>query len=175
NFAVDLAGWQIKDQVGAIKTYPWPENSPLKAKGFLVVNRTQSKIVLQNNGDGLTLVNPQGVVADQITYPASPANQSYNRANNGWVWSRILTPGQPNEIDKVSAAVQQKIAQKNQTAALSTTTTQTSLGTTALSAQINQFTPSINWLSRIFTFLLGLAIAAASAAVVVFLRKKQIK
>lgn len=173
NFEVDMAGWQIKDQVGAIKTYTWPENSVIEAKGFLTVSREQSKIVLQNNSDGLTLINPQGTTVDQIAYSASPANQSYNRTSNGWTWSRVLTPGQPNEIDKVNTAVQQKITQKNQTATSSTTTAQASLGTTPLSAQINQFSPSTNKLPKIFTFLLGLAIAIVSATIVMFLRKRQ--
>ena len=173
DFEVDLAGWQIKDQIGAIKTYAWPANSFIKARGFLTVSRAQSKIVLQNNGDGLTLINPQGTMADQITYPASPANQSYNRVSSGWTWSRVLTPGQPNEIDKVSAAVQQKIAQKKSaTTSAATAISSNSLATLPLTAQVNQFSPSNNKLSRIFTFLLAIAVAATSAIVVMFLRKR---
>lgn len=177
NFVVDLTGWQIKDQVGAIKTYTWPANSPIKAKGFLIVSRAQSKIVLQNNGDGLTLVNPQGIIADQITYPASPANQSYNHTSGGWIWSRLLTPGNPNEIDKINTAVQQKIAQKKPATVLATSATPSNFSTPLealpLTAQINQFSPHTNKLSRIFTFFLGLVIAVTSATVVMFLRKKQ--
>lgn len=172
DFAVDLAGWQIRDQVGAIKTYTWPENSLIKAKGFLVISRPESKIVLQNNGDGLTLLNPQGTIADQVAYPAAPANQSYNRASGGWAWSRILTPSQANQIDKASAAAQQKIAQKKSAASSTATTTQTLIGATPLAAQINQFSPTGPW-PRIFSFLLAIAIAAASAMVVLFLKKKQ--
>lgn len=95
---VNLAGWQIKDLVGATKKYTFPRESIIPAKGFLVITRPQSKISLQNGGDTLELISPDGAVRDRIQYESASIGQSFNRTEKGWFWSAALTPGKNNII-----------------------------------------------------------------------------
>ena len=105
NFEVDLSGWQIKDAAGGIKTYNL--NAKIIAYGYLVFLRPETKITLNNDGDGLTLLNPKGEIVDSITFDKAPLNQSYNKTSSGWIWNSNLTPGEKNIITtKQTSSVQ---------------------------------------------------------------------
>ena len=41
NFEVIISGWQIKDKIGATKTYTFPENTKIEANGFLILKRIE--------------------------------------------------------------------------------------------------------------------------------------
>ena len=58
NFDVDLSGWQLQDTAGTITTYTIPQNTKILADGFLVFKRPDTKIMLNNDGDGLNLLTP---------------------------------------------------------------------------------------------------------------------
>jgi len=181
NFTVNLAGWRVKDTVGAAKTHTLPQDSQIAANGFLLIPRTKSKITLQNNGDGLELYNPNGDLADQVIFPSAPNNQSYNRGPNpvrgeasnganGWVWSSVLTPGAVNQIPPNPKQTNSAAIAK-QGAISSTSSPDNAPSDIVLAgAQIGRFAPRT---SRFLTFALAVAIAIASALVVLFLRKKQ--
>ena len=98
DFDVDLSGWKITDSVGATKTFVFPGKTTIGALGFLVVSRPETKITLNNEGDSLKLAKPNDVSADEITYGKAPNNQSYNVTENGWSWSKTLTPNAENAI-----------------------------------------------------------------------------
>lgn len=98
NFEVNLSGWQIQDIRGKTKTYIFPEGTKISPQSFLVLSRKTSKITLNNNGDGLNLVLPNGEIRDQVSYEKAPTGKSYNRTDAGWTWSDTLTPGSENII-----------------------------------------------------------------------------
>ena len=166
DFAVNLAGWQIKDVVGATKTYTLPNNSQIPANGFLLIPRTDSKITLQNNGDGLGLFNPKSEMVDQVAYSSAPNNQSYSHSPNGWVWGSILTPGAVNKASENYKQTSPIITEQTATAASQAAM---SNNIASAAAQINNFAPRT---SHLLTFVLGLIIALISAIIVFFLRKK---
>lgn len=172
DFAVNLAGWQIKDTVGVVKTYTMPNNSQIPANGFLLIPRQESKITLQNNGDGLELLNPQSEIADQVAYSSSSNNQSYNRKPNvpnrtdGWAWSKVLTPGAVNKLSENPKQINPPITEQTATAASQAAT---SNNIASAVAQINRFAPKS---SRFLTFILGITIALISAIIVFFLKKQ---
>ena len=169
NFAVDLAKWRLKDTIGATKTYTFPEKSVAPANGFLVVYRTESKIALQNSGDGLELFNPEEKLADKVEFPKSPNNQSYNRVLSAWQWSKILTPGLPNQISAAN-----KLSEQNKSIAsnLSTASDSRLLANIALNANKKSgITP--RW-PTIFSFIIGLTVAAASTAGALYFKKGQV-
>ncbi len=168
NFSVDLSGWKIKDRVGAIKACALPPETTIAANGFLVLPRTQTKIVLQNNGDGLELFDPQGELIDKVDYPSAPNNQSYGRTNNGWSWSITLTPGTANIVSKNTFATTKK---EGATKSPDKTASSTADGIPA-AAQIGGFMPNQSKQSRILSFIAAIAVALASAITVFFLRKK---
>ncbi len=98
NFEVDFANWQIVDTIGTTKTYTFPEDTLIKSKGYLVLHRPVAKITLNNGGDGLKLIQPDGEIADFVEYGKAPREESYNLAESGWAWSNALTPGSANII-----------------------------------------------------------------------------
>lgn len=96
---VDLSGWKITDTVGRITTYTFPQGSKISPRGFLVLSRPTTKITLNNDGDGISLIQPNGKILETIIYPKAPQGQSYSRTKeNDWVWSTTLTPGGINII-----------------------------------------------------------------------------
>lgn len=98
NFEVDLSEWKIKDTNGKITTYVLPEKTKISPEGFLVLSRPITKITLNNNGDGLNLIQPNGNIIDSVNYEKAPQNQSYNKTPSGWIWNAVLTPEKANNI-----------------------------------------------------------------------------
>jgi len=98
NFAVDLAGWKIKDKIGATKTYIFPENTKISANRFLVLTRPQSKISLNNTGDGVELLNPSGQIIDSVDFEKAKQGQSLSRTASTWQWTATPTPEKENII-----------------------------------------------------------------------------
>ena len=100
NFEVDLSDWQISDTVGKITTLTFPAGTKITPNGFLVLSRPDTKITLNNDGDGLNLIQPDGKIIDSVTYEKAPRVQSYNRIDSQLTWSTVLTPGKANIIPK---------------------------------------------------------------------------
>lgn len=97
-FEVDLSDWKIEDIVGKTTTYIFPKGTKIKPLGFLVLSRPVSKITLNNDGDGLNLIQPDGKIVDSVKYEKAPSGQSYNRIGSEWSWQPILTSDSTNII-----------------------------------------------------------------------------
>lgn len=112
DFGVDISFWQLKDTAGSVKTYTFPADSQIKAKGFLLLPRPTTKITLNNDADGIELFNPAGNVTDFIQYSGSKNAQTYNRTDQGeWFWSANITPGSENNL---ASFQEQKESKENQ-------------------------------------------------------------
>ncbi len=98
NFAADLSGWKIADTAGGTTTYIFPQATEISPQEFLVLSRPTTKITLNNDGDGVSLIQPDGEIVETVNYPQAPREQSYSRTENKWVWSAFLTPGSPNIV-----------------------------------------------------------------------------
>jgi competence ComEA-like helix-hairpin-helix protein len=98
NFDVDLSGWKIKDIMGTVTTFIIPQSTKISANGFLTFKRLDTKIMLNNDSDGLGFYNPNEKIIDTISYAKAPLGQSYNKINSGWAWSLTLTPDKINII-----------------------------------------------------------------------------
>jgi hypothetical protein len=104
NFDVDLSGWKIQDTAGTITTFTIPKHLPdgrqanISAGGFLVFKRPDTKIMLNNDEDGLNILTPDNQLIDSAEYTKAPLGQSYNKTNSGWQWSATLTPESKNII-----------------------------------------------------------------------------
>ena len=98
NFEVNLSGWRIKDLLGKTNLYAFPESATISPWGFLVVSRPTAKITLNNDADGLQLIQPDDMVIDEVNYEKAPREESFNRTESGWIWSATLTQGSVNII-----------------------------------------------------------------------------
>jgi competence ComEA-like helix-hairpin-helix protein len=105
NFDADLSGWQLQDRAGTITTYTIPAITKILANGFLVFKRPDTKIMLNNDGDGVNLLTPDGKIVDSLGFVNAPLGQSYNKVNDDWAWSTTLTPAAKNIITAVKKAV----------------------------------------------------------------------
>jgi len=108
DFDVDLSGWTIKDTAGSAKTYTL--NAKIPANGYLVLLRPETKITLNNTGDGLNLINPNKKVIDSVDFGKAFLNQSYSKTSYIWAWNSNLTPGEKNiiSVKEASSAVKTK-------------------------------------------------------------------
>ena len=101
NFEVDLSGWKIKDLNGRTHCYSFPEKTKMPGQSFLVLKRPVTKITLNNDGDGLVLIQPNGQIIDSVSYEKAPLGKSYSRIENQWVWNEKNSPGKNNPSPKI--------------------------------------------------------------------------
>ena len=98
---VDLTNWRLEDASGQKYVF---KDEIIKKKDFLVLTYNKTKISLNNNGETLTLYSPQNEIAFKITYSGN-AKEGYSFARfaaNDWRWTKILTPGAPNQFSSDS-------------------------------------------------------------------------
>lgn len=110
NFEADLSGWKIQDAVGTITNFIFPAGAKILAQEYLILKRPDTKIMLNNAGDGLTLFSPDGKAVDSIEFKNAPLGFSYNKTASGWKWSQKLTPGLANVVLSSAPAAKTKIS-----------------------------------------------------------------
>ncbi len=163
DFEVDLSNWQIVDTIGKTTTYAFPIGTRILSQGFLVLSRPTTKITLNNTGDKLILLQPDGKIFDTVIYEKSPQSQSYNRVHTNWLWSSTLTPGSANIVTDNTADDKQ-----NNTATLKDT-----IKNEQLTASLSQIIARPK--SFLFIFLIALGISIFSAIIFFFLKDKILK
>ena len=91
----ELGGWKIDDSEGAGAPYSLPEGTSILPGEYLVI--TLPSALLNNSGDSLRLLRPDGTAADMASLPSTRADTSYNRASDGsWYVSDTPSPGAAN-------------------------------------------------------------------------------
>ncbi|MCS6844843.1 MAG: lamin tail domain-containing protein, partial [Caldilineales bacterium] len=109
DFPVDLGGWKLDDvDDSAQRTFFMPEGSPvftipagtvIAPRGFVVFYRSQTRIALNNEGDWVRLLRPDGTVVEAVEYPGSRKDQAHSKTvDGGTQWTRDYppSPGAPN-------------------------------------------------------------------------------
>ncbi len=98
---VDLSGYILDDITdGGTAPYTIPAGTIIPAQGFLLFYQSTTNIALNNAGDTVNLINPDGVtVIDTYTYSSSSYDVSYGREYDGgptWITFDSPTPGTTN-------------------------------------------------------------------------------
>lgn len=163
DFAIDLSGWSVKDTAGKITTYTFPAEIKILAKGFLVLKRPETKIILNNEGDGLNMFLPDGKTIDSVSYEKAPQNQSYNKTSSGWAWSEKLTPSASNIISQ-SAKTKETITPRPTPVEKQTVL---NLSNKKETAAVSAADVPKNWLP----FLISIPLAIVSASLIFLLKK----
>ena len=104
--AVDLSGWMLDDvDDGAAvspdgsRPYVLPPGTIVSARGFLTLFRSQSGVVLNNDGDWVRLLRPDGLVVEATTYATSDDDEAYSKTLDGgdqWTQDYPPSPGHTN-------------------------------------------------------------------------------
>ena len=108
---VDLSGWQLFDEGGIELGWPIPDDTVLEPGALLVVTaddgasadaQLSASFKLSSEGETLSLVDPQGALADEVEFPALELDTSYARLPDGtgsWVVSLSPTRAVTNVLD----------------------------------------------------------------------------
>ena len=96
---VDLTGWVIQDLKGSVKKYVI-NNLIIAAKGYAVLYRKQTGIVLNNDEDGVRLIQPDGnILYESNLYQNGDEGWAWARTSTGkWAWTTKITPKKANLI-----------------------------------------------------------------------------
>jgi len=97
NDSVSLEGWQLTD----LKThYMFPFDSVIQPSGYFVIERSTSKVTLNNSSDLVYLIDPKGVIINGVEYEKSKKDMSFSFdfETDKWHWTESPTPGTENEI-----------------------------------------------------------------------------
>lgn len=98
---VDISGYIIDDiTTGGTAAYTIPAGTTIPAHGFLVFYQSVTSIALNNAGDTVNYINPDGItVLDTYIYTSSADDISYGRETDGsptWTTFDTPTPGESN-------------------------------------------------------------------------------
>jgi hypothetical protein len=111
NRAVGLGGWQLADSSGA--SYELPLEITVPARGFATLYHAQLGFALNNGGDNLSLIRPDGAAVDLFSYPHSPGyDESWCRLPDGqshWSHNCIGTPNASNRERRPARPLEVKI------------------------------------------------------------------
>jgi endonuclease/exonuclease/phosphatase family metal-dependent hydrolase len=97
----DLSGYILDDLIGGgTNPYTIPDGTVISGYGFLVFYQGATGIGLNNDGDDVNLIQPDGsTVQDSYSYSSSADDLSYGRESDGsltWTTFDSPTPGETN-------------------------------------------------------------------------------
>ena len=94
---VNLGGWMIDDLLEKGSKIYIIEDEIIEAESYKIFDAACTKIALNNTGDEVNLLWPDGTVVDKIKYEKADEGLSYNLSNSGdWFWSSVITPEEEN-------------------------------------------------------------------------------
>lgn len=95
--SVSLSGWALQNSKGQKFVL---KNETISAQGYLVLRRSDTKLVLKNSDESLSLYNQAGKLLDASSFVGTaPEGKSYSRigATNNFVFADP-SPGAPNPV-----------------------------------------------------------------------------
>jgi hypothetical protein len=103
----DLSGWQLDDGPTGTSPHTLPAGTVIQPGGYLAFEQAATNVGLNDDGDTVRLLRPDGTTADEWAYqPAPAAGVSVARLPDGGAWRTdgIPTPGQPNQVSTQPSA-----------------------------------------------------------------------
>ncbi|MFZ2970570.1 MAG: lamin tail domain-containing protein [Minisyncoccia bacterium] len=96
----DLEGWSIEDKSGKTAVFIIPAKTIIKKGAYKEFYSDETKISLNNTGDGVILKNTLGtVISETPVCDAATEKASFSLdENNIWKWTKRPTPGRENII-----------------------------------------------------------------------------
>jgi len=102
--AVDLGGWFLDDGEGGSAPYPIPGGTVLQPGAFALFYGRQTGVVLDDEGDAVRLLGPDGAAVDDVAFGGLAPNASYSRDEGGaWHADWPPSPGAPNLPGQVAS------------------------------------------------------------------------
>ena len=95
-FDVALRGWKLASKNSGNKPYVF-SREVIPTNGLLIIMRTQSKLIFNNNSDTVRIIDPQDVVQESVHYENAPEGKSFAKIGSDWHWVTSSTPWKENE------------------------------------------------------------------------------
>lgn len=93
---VNLNQWTLDDvRNGGSSEYVMGERLILP-KSYLTLYKPETKLTLNDSGDEVYLIQPNGFELDHTIYDTAPRGASWSRFDDGWKWSATPTPNGKN-------------------------------------------------------------------------------
>ncbi|NJM08222.1 lamin tail domain-containing protein, partial [Candidatus Gracilibacteria bacterium] len=93
---IELGGWQLDDAEGGSSPIVLTADQRVAANNFLLIEL--SKALLNNDGDTLRLLAPDGTVVDEVVIDASRPDHSFSLIEGVWDDNAEPSPGNPNNM-----------------------------------------------------------------------------
>lgn len=116
---INLGNWRLDDNENGSKPFTLSDKTIIKAKGYLIIPRTESKISLDNRLDTVRLFNFEEEIQDEISYEKAKENLSFakttmiyeDKIETEWIWTPMITKGAANQkLYKLRGEVEEKNA-----------------------------------------------------------------
>jgi hypothetical protein len=107
---INIGGWSLDDALGSVGSsdpFTIPSGYALPPKGYLVLYGNETDILLNNNGDNVTLLNDQDIIVDVHSFSGSSDDTGCGRfpdGSNNWKDFLSPTPGFANRYPVDSLA-----------------------------------------------------------------------
>jgi len=101
NLKVDLGGCVLEDKKGSVKKYIIPNGTKINAGKYKAFYSDETKIVLNNSGDGVVFKNSENKIIDETKISSSALKEQafVLDENENWVWTLKPTPGRRNVVE----------------------------------------------------------------------------
>lgn len=100
---IDLYDWSLKDQKGSTEQYVIQDHTIIKSGQYIAYYNSTTKISLNDDGDGVSLLDPNNDEKYSTDYSESERGESYSKFDNSWQWTESLTPGNVNVFTETLA------------------------------------------------------------------------
>jgi len=92
---INLTGWGLSDSATSHQPFQIANDTKIEPGAYLVVSL--SKSFLNNDGDQVKLLWPDGQVVHSVSYQKAKQNFSCAKLNGQWLWTNQPTPGEENK------------------------------------------------------------------------------
>lgn len=140
----DISGWILEDSQGKTTKFTLPANTKIASHSFLTLYRPQTKITLNNSGDGVKLSDATGQICDASPHNSGAADEdmSYSRKNANWVWTSASTPNATNVFVETKSNSTDSSNQKTNDSTSFASTASPATVTASSTIILNEFLPN---------------------------------
>ncbi len=107
----DISGFTLRDASASGK-HTFPEGTVIKAGGYLVIERSESGISLNNTDETVSLLAPDESAIDTTNYEKTKEGASLSFDGSSFQWSPFLTPGKANRFGEKPEAKKTSIPEE---------------------------------------------------------------
>ncbi len=99
---INLTGWGLSDSATSHQPFQIAIDTKIEPGAYLIVSL--SKSFLNNDGDQVKLLWPDGQVVHSVSYQKAKQNYACAKLNGQWLWTNQPTPGEENKNSYFASA-----------------------------------------------------------------------